>query len=130
VAIDLRTIRVELRNIRANPEDTEAGVRLTRAFGGEASEQRYWEKVRQTSEVGELLRDRTHFMIFSMSLPAMAEIALMAFTGAQDGQKQATWLARLGCVMFILVGRFDLLKMIRNARKRGNQSPWMFAPDW
>lgn len=197
MAINVQALRAELRNIRANPEDTAAGVRLMEAFGGEAEEQRYWDRVRHTREahnllivrpdllgalinreqlrslpVGSLgreyltfverenlcpqalhetlekahgetvdrdlmfLRSRSHALhdllhvLTGYGRDSAGEIALMAFTGAQDGHRHAVWLARTGCVLAVLSGRFDLLKMIRHARERGRRSPWMFAQDW
>lgn len=197
MAIDFRAVRAELRNVRANPENTEAGVRLMRAFGGEAQEKLYWDRVRQTGEAQKLLLERPdllgaltdreelralpegslghaylafmereklcpqalHEMLEKMQSEtadrdiaflrarsnalhdllhvitgygrdSIGEVALMAFTGVQDGHRGAVWLSRLGSVMAVLVGRFDLLKLFRNARKRARQSPWMFAQDW
>lgn len=56
--IDWRAARVELKRLREEPEDTEAGARLFRAFGGEPGDDRVLARMRETAEGRHILSAR------------------------------------------------------------------------
>jgi ubiquinone biosynthesis protein COQ4 len=197
MAIDWRAARIELLNLRDDPENTEAGARLFRALGGESNEGWILARMRRSESGRRLLRERPDLLgvlanrgrlralpdgslgreyarfaereqIFPEDLRAMmvrveggagdgevafvrtrgtalhdllhvltgygrdaaGEIALLAFTAAQERNRTLNWLSLLGCAKALVRGRLDVVRLRRAARRRARRSAWMLEQDW
>jgi ubiquinone biosynthesis protein COQ4 len=194
--IQWRAISAELRRLRGNPEDIEAGARLFIALGGKDDE-RALTRLRSSESGRRLLAERFDLLgalsdreclralpdgtlgreylrfaereqIFPQGIDEMmtrvqgvpedrdiayirsrerslhdllhvltgygrdpaGEIALLAFTAVQDGNRAIDWLSLLGCFKALVRGRTEILRLRRHGRRRAREAPWMVEQPW
>jgi ubiquinone biosynthesis protein COQ4 len=194
--IQWRAVSAELRRLRENPEDIDAGARLFIALGG-MDDTRMVERMRSSENGRRLLAERSDLLralsdrerlralpdgtlgreylrfaereqIFPAGIEEVmtrvqgaaadadvayvrtrerslhdllhvltgygrdpaGEIALLAFTAAQDGNRAIDWLSLLGCWKALVRGRIEILRLRRHGRRRGRQAPWMVEQPW
>lgn len=197
LGIDWRAARREMRALRENPNDIEAGARLGSALSGEGSARKTLDRMRR-SEVGRRIlaterpllpvlmeRDRLRalpdgvvgreyvrfadreqiypeylqeiveqagmspvereeafihgwgrdlhdvlHLVTGYGRDPVGEIALLAFSGAQGGNRAPMLLSLLGCFKAARIGRFDVLGVWWQALRRARRARFLLAEDW